>query len=234
MLGRCTGAASMGPSEKELSCDPGCLVLQGSDTEICWNWLGEWEAAFYVPPVLGGAALFGTSAPAVYRIQYKLGHRIFVQRWRWIKKRAAPPRTGGIQESVSRRGCTRCFDQLERSPESLLHQRNPVLHQCNTLLHQCHPVFSPHAPKHLLHPLLTTLGTFEVPDPCSRHSTHPAECKESYKLWDHAELAWHGKRPKAGNREKTGKPNGKRPPAGQGAKLGKNGPKMGKKNWKTP
>ena len=30
--------------------------------------------------------------------------------------------------------------------------------------------FGPHAPKHLMHPLLTTLGTLEVSDPCSRHS----------------------------------------------------------------
>ena len=30
--------------------------------------------------------------------------------------------------------------------------------------------FGPHAPKHLLHPLLTTLCTFEVADRCSRHS----------------------------------------------------------------
>ena len=29
--------------------------------------------------------------------------------------------------------------------------------------------FGPHAPKQLLHPLLTTLGTFEVSDPCSKH-----------------------------------------------------------------
>ena len=35
---------------------------------------------------------------------------------------------------------------------------------------------------------------------------------------DHAGLAWHGKRPKAGNGGKNGKPNGKEPQAGQGQK----------------
>ena len=30
--------------------------------------------------------------------------------------------------------------------------------------------FGPHAPTHLLHPVLATLGNFEVSDLCSRHS----------------------------------------------------------------
>ena len=29
----------------------------------------SWETEFYTPPVLGGAALFDFSAPAVYKIQ---------------------------------------------------------------------------------------------------------------------------------------------------------------------
>ena len=78
---------------------------------------------------------------------------------------------------VGRRGCKRCFDQLERwSPESLLHQCNPVLHQCNPVLHQCNPCLHQcnrllvHMLQNTLHPLLPTLGTCELSDTCSRHS----------------------------------------------------------------
>ena len=42
-------------------------------------------------------------------------------------------------------------------------------------------------------------------------------------LWDHAGLAWHGKRPKGGNENR----NGKRPQAGQGQKWHKKWPKNG-------
>ena len=59
-----------------------------------------------------------------------------------------------------RRGCKRCSPAGENqmlSRECLA----PVPMQ---------QAFGPHAPKHLLHPLLTSVGTFEVPDPCSRHS----------------------------------------------------------------
>ena len=31
--------------------------------------LFDWETDFYTPPVLGGAALLDTSAPAVYKMQ---------------------------------------------------------------------------------------------------------------------------------------------------------------------
>ena len=47
----------------------------------------------------------------------------------------------------------RCFAQVRPSPA-------PVPHR----------LLVPHAPKHLLHPLLTNLGIFEVSDPCNRHS----------------------------------------------------------------
>ena len=33
------------------------------------EWFNDWETDFYTPPVLGGAALFDNSAPALYSIQ---------------------------------------------------------------------------------------------------------------------------------------------------------------------
>ena len=61
--------------------------------------LGDW---FYTPPALGGAALLaGRSAPAVCRNSRLLGHSLFIRRWRWTAKGAAPPSTGGVSKSVS-------------------------------------------------------------------------------------------------------------------------------------
>ena len=78
------------------------------------------------------------------------------------------PETSELPKVVSR-GCKSCFDLLEKgSPKSLLHQCNPVLHQCNPPA-PVQQAFGPHTPKHMLHPLLTTLGNFEVSGPCSRH-----------------------------------------------------------------
>ena len=82
------------------------------------------------------------------------------------KERPGVPATGvrnlkGAQSG--RRGCKRCFDQLERwSPESVLHQCDPLLHQCNRLLVHMH--------QNTFAPSPNTLGTFEVSDTCSRHS----------------------------------------------------------------
>ena len=80
---------------------------------------------------------------------------------------------------VVRRGCKRCFGLREqRSPKSLLHHPNPVLHRCNSLVHQCKRTLPAWARKtfRLLHPLLTTLGTFEVSGPCSRHPGSQYKC----------------------------------------------------------
>ena len=41
---------------------------------------------FCTPPVLGGAAIFDNSAPAVYKFQGPSGDRIFIECWRWIVK----------------------------------------------------------------------------------------------------------------------------------------------------
>ena len=79
---------------------------------------------------------------------------------------------------VVRRGCKRCFGPREqRFLKSLLHHQNPVLHRCNSLLHQCKRPLAPLAQKTFLHPLLTTLGTFEVSGPCSR--TFGSQAKKS-------------------------------------------------------
>ena len=40
------------------------------------------------------------------------------------------------------------------------------MHQCNPVLHQCNRFFVHMRKKHLLHPLLPTLGNCEVSDPC--------------------------------------------------------------------
>ena len=54
----------------------------------------------------------------------------------------------------------------------LLHWCKRELHRCKTGL-RCKRLLGDLCslgPKHLLHPLLTTLGTFQVSGPCSRHS----------------------------------------------------------------
>ena len=62
---------------------------------------------------------------------------------------------------------------LAHGPKNLWHWYKRGLHWCKTGLHWCktlsQDLFSSWS-KHLLHPLLTTLGTLEVSDPCSRHS----------------------------------------------------------------
>ena len=55
----------------------------------------------------------------------------------------------------------------------LLHWCKRELHRCQTGFGWCKKLLGdlcPLGPRHLLHPLLTTLGTFEVSGPCSRHS----------------------------------------------------------------
>ena len=55
-----------------------------------------WETDFYTPPVLGGAALFDNSAPAVYKILGPSGTRFLytagTELWKWVE----PPSTGGV------------------------------------------------------------------------------------------------------------------------------------------
>ena len=71
---------------------------------------------------------------------------------------------------VLRRGCKRCFGPS--APKS----------SCTGARESCTgakqgfggakdswETFAQRGPKHLLHPLLSTLGTFEVSGPCSRH-----------------------------------------------------------------
>ena len=78
------------------------------------------------------------------------------------------PKTSKVPKVV-RRGCKRCFGPREqRSPKSLLHHQNPVLHRVQLSFAPVQEDFGALGPKHLLHPLLTTLGTFEVSGPCSR------------------------------------------------------------------
>ena len=55
-----------------------------------------WETDFYTPPVLGGAALFENSAPAVYKVQGPLGTEFLCTAGSELSKRAAPPSTGGV------------------------------------------------------------------------------------------------------------------------------------------
>ena len=70
---------------------------------------------------------------------------------------------------VVRRGCKRCFGQMEKgSPKSLLHYCNPGFAPVQPSFAPVQQAFDPHTPKHLLHPLLTTLGNFEVSCLCSR------------------------------------------------------------------
>ena len=72
---------------------------------------------------------------------------------------------------VDRTGCKRSLGPREqRSPKSLLHHLNPVLHRCNFFSCTSARGLCSLGPKGLLPPLLTTLGTFEVSGPCSRHS----------------------------------------------------------------
>ena len=52
-----------------------------------------WETDFYTPPVLGGAALFDNSAPAVYKIQ---GTGFLYTAGAELSTRAAAPSTGGV------------------------------------------------------------------------------------------------------------------------------------------
>ena len=56
----------------------------------------SWETDFYTPPVLGGAALFDNSAPAVYKIQGPWGTGFLYIAGAKLSKRAAPPSTGGV------------------------------------------------------------------------------------------------------------------------------------------
>ena len=56
--------------------------------------------------------------------------------------------------------------------KSLLHWCTRGLHWCKTGLHWCKRLLGDRFSrwsKHLLHPLLTALGNFEVPGLCSRH-----------------------------------------------------------------
>ena len=62
---------------------------------------------------------------------------------------------------------------LDPGSKVLLHWCKRELHRCKTGFRWCKRRLGDLwslGPKHLLHPLLTTLGTFEVSGPCSRHS----------------------------------------------------------------
>ena len=62
---------------------------------------------------------------------------------------------------------------LDPGSKVLLHWCKRELHRCKTGFRWCKRLLGDLCslgPKHLLHPLLTTLGTFEVSGPCSRHS----------------------------------------------------------------
>ena len=51
------------------------------------------ETDFYIPQVLGGAALFDNSAPAVYKTQGPQGTGFLYTAGAELSKRAAPPST---------------------------------------------------------------------------------------------------------------------------------------------
>ena len=55
--------------------------LGGLNKEKSLSRKGGQETDFDTPPVLGGAALLDTSAPAVYKIQGPYGTRSFLHRW---------------------------------------------------------------------------------------------------------------------------------------------------------
>ena len=62
---------------------------------------------------------------------------------------------------------------LDPGSKVRLHWRKRGLHRCKTGFGWCKRLLGDLCslgPKHLLHPLLTTLGTFGVSGPCSRHS----------------------------------------------------------------
>ena len=60
-----------------------------------------WETDFHTPPVLGAAALFDNSAPAVYKNPVPQGSWILYAAGAELSKRAAAPSTGGVWKSVS-------------------------------------------------------------------------------------------------------------------------------------
>ena len=70
----------------------------------------------------------------------------------------------GKVPKVLRGGCKRSFGPREqRSPKSLLHHPKLLLHRCKMGLHRCKRLFGDLCslgPKDLLHPPLSTFGTF--------------------------------------------------------------------------
>ena len=56
----------------------------------------KWETGFYTPQVLGGAARFDKSAPAVCKIQGPWGTGFSYTAAAELSKRAVPPSPGGV------------------------------------------------------------------------------------------------------------------------------------------
>ena len=68
---------------------------------------------------------------------------------------------------------------LDSGSKVLLHWCKRELHRCKTGFRWCKRLLGDLCslgPKHLLHPLLTTLSTLEVSGPCSRHSGSQCLC----------------------------------------------------------
>ena len=113
--------------------------------------------------IWGGISHSAAKGPTV-KIARKAGATFATQRsWERAENRKIP--------KVARKGCQRSFGP--KAPKaSFLHWCKRELHQCKTGFRRCKGLLgdlcncAPKVQKHLLHPLLTTLGTFEVSGLC--------------------------------------------------------------------